>query len=99
VKPLAKGRDYADISPVAGLILGSREQVVASRCRAEGMIGALARHPNTIALKFPAQRSGKWQKNGFEKARQENGRETIREEIRKKKSLGKCRQRKRPQNG
>jgi transglutaminase-like putative cysteine protease len=25
---LAKGRDYADISPVAGLILGSREQDV-----------------------------------------------------------------------
>jgi hypothetical protein len=26
VKPLAKGRDYADISPVAGIILGPREQ-------------------------------------------------------------------------
>ncbi len=25
---LAKGRDYADISPVAGIILGSREQDV-----------------------------------------------------------------------
>ena len=25
---LAKGRDYADISPVAGIVLGSREQDV-----------------------------------------------------------------------
>jgi hypothetical protein len=38
---LAKGRDYADISPVAGIILGSRRagRRCAGRCRAEGVSG------------------------------------------------------------
>ncbi len=64
---------------------------------AVNMIGAHARHLNTVALKF-RRRGAEYgkdcdekggskkvgQKNGFEKIRQENGREKIREETCKK---------------
>jgi hypothetical protein len=113
VKPLPKGGDMPIFSGRWSYPRRARAgPQCANGCRDKGTIGALARRPNSITLKFPAQGSGKngkgcdekggskkvSQKNGFKKTRQENGREKICEEICKKKSLGKWRLRKRVVN-